>query len=66
LQHWHKLKELLIVSPVKADARQRSLELRNGNLDRHAARNFRTAVRESDPGAPILVVFGYVGLRRVL
>jgi hypothetical protein len=34
------------------------LELRNGNLDRHAARNFRTAVTESDPQAPILVLLG--------
>ena len=58
LQHWHKLKELLIISPVKADARQRSLELRNGNLDRHAARNYRTAVSESDPQAPVLVILG--------
>jgi len=61
LQHWRKLKELLIVSPIKADARQRSLELRQGNLDRHVARNPRTAVQEGDPGAPILVVLGYVG-----
>ncbi|KAF5826488.1 hypothetical protein DUNSADRAFT_2951 [Dunaliella salina] len=57
-QHRPKLKALLIFSPAKADARQRSLELRQGNLDRYVARSFRTVVNGTEAGAPIVVSLG--------